>query len=592
MSDKISKITTVQVPLKEIQETKQLLMAANQLVLKCQMIKDKKYAYIPIKDKNKVKVMFKQFKIIDKKLKMISKETDLRKILAAELNEEEFAELKTAYDIIGTIAIIEIDEKLKHKEKYIAETLLKANKAIKTVLKKAGAHGGEFRTQKLEWLAGEKTKETIHKENRVSLKLNVEEVYFSPRLSTERKRIMNKINEGEDILVMFSGCAPYPCVLAKNTKARNVFGIELNPAGHKYGMKNIKLNKLHNVIVINGDVKKVVPYIFHYIVGMKSADKNDELETRLIHHPVIMELHLFDSDIFEGRPKLEKTIKKLQDKGVHVVLHMPFGYNGKRYSLGQMDIKRELAMFKILGELCRKYHIKAVVHPTQDIGIAEDEEMLVDNIRKLEKYYDYFYFENVTHGLFAKTGDIVRIGKKAGIRNMCIDTCHLFITYRDNDKIEKHIKKIRKNFNTYFHLNDHDYKTHSCEIGKGYIDFSKILPYVNLGVTEVCNKNEKHPKEMIRSYINVEHTLRKFDRILMPLPKTADDFLATALSVAKKGTIIHFYDFLNESEFDIAKVKIFKACKKAGMKYRILDIVKCGQHSPKVYRICVDFKIL
>ena len=81
--------------------------------------------------------------------------------------------------------------------------------------------------------------------------------------------------------------------------------------------------------------------------------------------------------------------------------------------------------------------------------------------------------------------------------------------------------------------------------------------------------------------------MEKFDRILMPLPKTGEDFLATALKLAKKGTIVHFYDFQKAGEFKKAEGKIKKACRNC----QIIDVVKCGQHSPRVFRICVDFKV-
>ena len=97
------------------------------------------------------------------------------------------------------------------------------------------------------------TKETIYKENNVTLKMDVEKVYFSIRLGNERKRIMQKVLPGEEVLVMFSGCAPYPVVLSKNTKARHITGIEINPDGHMYGMENLRLNKIHNVLLINDD---------------------------------------------------------------------------------------------------------------------------------------------------------------------------------------------------------------------------------------------------------------------------------------------------------------------------------------------------
>jgi len=83
-----------------------------------------------------------------------------------------------------------------------------------------------------------------------------------------------------------------------------------------------------------------------------------------------------------------------------------------------------------------------------------------------------------------------------------------------------------------------------------------------------------------------------YNRIIMPLPKTADEFLDDALVVARKGTMIHFYDFLHLDKFDEAKEKIEVACKKLKMKYKIHDIVKCGQHAPYIYRICVDFEIV
>jgi len=270
---------------------------------------------------------------------------NFKELLKKELTNKEQSMLKTAFDAIGDIAILEIDDELRHKEKFIAQALLKCQKNIKTVLRKDSAHEGEFRTQKLKWLAGQKKKETMHKESNCRLKLNVEKVYFSPRMSNERLRIVEQVKDGENILVMFSGCAPYPCVIGKNTKAASITGIEINPVGHEYGLENVRLNKLNNVELHNGDVKKT----------------------------------------------------------------------------------------KLKAE---------------------------------------------------------------------------------------------------------------------------------------------------------------FDRILMPLPRDAESFLDVALGYSKKGTIIHFYDFLHEDDFNLAKDKVRKACKQADVKCRILKLVKCGQYSPRTFRICVDFRVL
>lgn len=283
------------------------------------------------------------------KLKKVQ-EHDLRKVLTKKLTKKELEHLKTAFDIVGDIAVIEIDDQLVKKQKLVAKTVLAMHSNIKTVVKKKGEHKGKLRIQEHVYLAGEKKFETIHKENGVLLKLDINKAYFSPRMASERKRIMEQIRKGEIVLVMFSGIGPYCCVLGKNTRAKQVYGIELNKVGHRYALENMQLNKLSNVVLLQGDVHNVVK--------------------------------------------------------------------------------------KFVGE-----------------------------------------------------------------------------------------EKV-------------------------------------------------------------------FDRVLMPLPKGAEDFLSDALAVAHKRTIIHFYDFLHEKEFNKALLKIEKACKKAKKKYKILCVIKCGQHSPYVFRICVDFQLL
>ena len=80
----------------------------------------------------------------------------------------------------------------------------------------------------------------------------------------------------------------------------------------------------------------------------------------------------------------------------------------------------------------------------------------------------------------------------------------------------------------------------------------------------------------------------KFDRVFMPLPKSAEDFLDVAVKYVKKGGVIHFYDFLHEN--DIPDVALEKIKKKVG-KFKVLDVVKCGHYSPGKFRICVDILV-
>ncbi len=145
-------------------------------------------------------------------------------------------------DIIGSIAILNFDkEKRKEKLKLAGELLKREN--IKTVLEKTERVKGRLRTIKTEFLAGERTLETIHKENNCRFKLNVETCYFSPRLSEERKDISNKIKREDKVLVMFSGVNPYGIVIAKKSRAK-VTSIELGKECCRYAKENSRLNML------------------------------------------------------------------------------------------------------------------------------------------------------------------------------------------------------------------------------------------------------------------------------------------------------------------------------------------------------------
>lgn len=77
-------------------------------------------------------------------------------------------------------------------------------------------------------------------------------------MSNERKEIASKIKKDDIVLVMFAGVAPYPIVIAKNSKAQKIFSNEINREANKYAELNIKLNKVKDkVILIPGDIKRV-----------------------------------------------------------------------------------------------------------------------------------------------------------------------------------------------------------------------------------------------------------------------------------------------------------------------------------------------
>ena len=182
----------------------------------------------------------------------------LKKALESVLTLEENNEFISAFDQIGKIIIVRIPDSLLSKKEIIGETLLKEVKTAKSVFYQVSAVEGDFRTRKLEIIAGEGNTETEYKEFGCKFTVDVENAFFSPRLSTERERIANLIQDGEVITNMFAGIGMFSIMVAKKKKC-TVFSLDINPMASKLCEKNIELNKLAgNIISINGDASKII----------------------------------------------------------------------------------------------------------------------------------------------------------------------------------------------------------------------------------------------------------------------------------------------------------------------------------------------
>ncbi len=518
-------------------------------------------------------------------------ETSLRKSMEKVLNAEELEHFKTSFDVVGDIAIMEIDDELISKEKEIGEMLLKLHKSVKVVCKKSGIHNGVFRTQDLLVIAGEDRKETVYKENGIQLKLDVEKVYFSPRLSTDRKRISEMLQPGEDVLAMFSGCGPYPMVMLRKEPTINVVSIEINPNGAKYQRENLILNKSiakkivpsfrkdnkkylvsemrRKVRVVHGDVNDIVPELSTGRIGIKSSCSITEIDEVLKVNPDFIELYL-DDVIEKEVEKVQEVINYLYEKDVDVMLHACSDkFNEESVNLfgDENEISGTLMMLSKLEELflLNTNVLGAVVHPIADgkvKGVKFDN--FLKNVEKIKlthpRMFESLYFENMKYDFYSESQimDAVKLGGK-----ICFDINHYYEVYKDTPRMATFLEKLCLEQEVYFHISDSNGQTEkkSVPLGKGKVDYEKIVEFIKFGCVTVGCEDYSKPVERVESYQVINSLLgqKKFDRILMPLPKSAEDFLDTALLAAKKGTVIHFYDFLNDAEFDLAKKKIDKA---------------------------------
>ncbi|MFQ5497446.1 MAG: class I SAM-dependent methyltransferase family protein [Nitrosopumilus sp.] len=182
----------------------------------------------------------------------------LKKALENVLTAKESDELISAFDQIGDIIIVRIPDSLLSKKKIIGEALLKEVKIVRSVFYQASDVEGDFRTRNLEVIAGENNTETEYKEFGCKFIVDVEKAFFSPRLSTERERIANLIQEGETMTNMFAGVGMFSIMAAKKKKC-TVYSLDINPVASKLCEKNIGLNKLAGkVISINGNSTEII----------------------------------------------------------------------------------------------------------------------------------------------------------------------------------------------------------------------------------------------------------------------------------------------------------------------------------------------
>lgn len=238
------------------------------------------------------------------------------KELVADIVPEDLIDLvPTGFDTVGDIMIFnDFPEEILPYEKDIAQRMIEHHNNIHVVAKKTGKYSGVYRVPEIQIIAGEDRKETLHRENGVRLKLDVEQAYFSTRTGNERLRITQLVEANERILVMFSGIAPLPCVLGKNTDAKEIIGVEINPIAHAYALENIRLNKLKHVHVLNGDVREIVPTLdgdFDRILMPLPMNAEEFLDVALgkIKHGGMIHLYAFISE--EGIAGFTEKVQKI-----------------------------------------------------------------------------------------------------------------------------------------------------------------------------------------------------------------------------------------------------------------------------------------
>jgi len=201
------------------------------------------WLYIPVTDLDAVQAVLEDGEIVTQTVDERDSQTTPADLLAFD----------PSYERLGEAALIDEDDPERARE--IADAILESDLPVETVLNKASKVKGETRIRDWELLAGENT-EVVHREYGCEFVLDLAEVYFSPRLATERNRVAEQVTAGEHAFDMFAGVGPFVVPFAN--RGAECVGVDINADAIEYLRENARRNGVEDrVTAINDDVRDV-----------------------------------------------------------------------------------------------------------------------------------------------------------------------------------------------------------------------------------------------------------------------------------------------------------------------------------------------
>ncbi len=233
-------VPCVRVPREDGEATRRELAAADLIDGEFEIVVEDGWLYLPVTDPAAVPG---EFDVVAHDVPARETQT-----LPADL-----LDFSPSYERLGEAAIVDEDDPDRARE--IAAALVESDLPVGTVLNKASKVKGQERVRDWEVLAGEST-EVLHREYGAEFLLDLAEVYFSPRLATERHRVVEQVRAGEHAFDMFAGVGPFAVPMAR--RGAEVIAVDVNERAIEYLRENARRNDVaERVTAIEGDVREV-----------------------------------------------------------------------------------------------------------------------------------------------------------------------------------------------------------------------------------------------------------------------------------------------------------------------------------------------
>ncbi len=240
----------------------------------------------------------------------------LREDLKGKLPEKELELLPRSYQIVGKDLLIKLKPKLLKRKRIIGSAIMDILPYLHNVCL-IREISGIRRKPRIEVIAGCKETQVLHKEHGCSFLLDMKEFMWSKGNKAEKLRLIKLVKPKETIVDMFAGIGYWSIPIAKFTKAKKIYAIDINLKAAEYLQKNVWLNNTSDKIeVLNGDCRNfadILPKADRIIMGYLFRTENF-LPAALAIAKNNCTIHFHRTLSFGKKAFMERNLNKLKKK--------------------------------------------------------------------------------------------------------------------------------------------------------------------------------------------------------------------------------------------------------------------------------------
>lgn len=268
--------------------------------------------------------------------------------------------------------------------------------------------------------------------------------------------------------------------------------------------------------------------MFQPQLGLKGSSDRFQIDNRLQYQPAVYEFYTDTNDFTkDGYQHLYDAIQYIQSHGVHqIVIHHPMNYQGHHLDVvaPEKDYPQLYRFIETSTEqlirLADEFNVQVLVHG----GYAGPEvQHMVDLYpsvtaarqavyQRLDRFQqaggNHIMFENSIAPVFAYGDPQQEKEILSHHYRLAFDTSHCFIKLHGSNKgLEKSLHHLGSSV-VHYHLVDSMGQTHnSLPLGRGKIDWTRVLPLLNPAATSIYEIALKDPHDCHEQLVS-HHYLR------------------------------------------------------------------------------------